>query len=172
MGAGESYGRHAAGRRRWFAAMGLSAFALLAATDATSAPRCLQSDERLSLEVRALQTEMMVAALSCHAQQEYNAFVIRHRQELARHGHKLKSFFSRVYGSNGERETTRFVTGLANKSALAGVSDMDKFCTESLTTLRAVHEVPSHQLDDFARARKPALGTEFAVCTASAGKKT
>ncbi len=73
--------------------------------------------ERSALNVRLLQSDMMVAALSCQLRDDYNAMVRRFGPELARHGSDLRGLFARTYGSGGEAELNKYVTRLANESS-------------------------------------------------------
>ena len=130
----------------------------------------------MAIEVRAMQTELMVAALSCNAQHDYNAFVTRFKSVLNKHVKTMDGYFKRVFGSGGEREVTRYTTGLANRSALTSVADMNKFCDDSIATLREVRDVPLKDFDAFATTRKIALNPDLgparnaAVCTVSSAK--
>jgi len=135
--------------------------AAVVATGAVAAQSCIRSEEKLSIEVRALQTELMVAALSCNASHEYNNFVLRFRPVLTRHGKTLTQYFDRLYGSAAEREVTRYVTGLANRSSLQSVADLNKFCDTTLDTLRTVNGVAPADFDAFAFTRQSSLGPDL-----------
>lgn len=85
-----------------------------------------------AVRVRALQTELMVAALSCNARGDYNRFVNRFKPDLKENADALKSYFTRVYGASGEKEMNRFITKLANdvskRSAKQGTR---RFCGDA-----------------------------------------
>ena len=77
-----------------------------AATAAFGAETCLRPQERLAIEVQALKIELSVAALSCDASEDYNAFVRHFRAPLDRHSRTMKAYFARAYGAPAaSRET-------------------------------------------------------------------
>jgi len=125
-------------KAKWLAGVAVCAIAVSIGLGASAATSCMRSDEKMALEVRAMQTDMMVAALSCNAHREYNEFVTRFRSVLATHSHTLNGLFSRIYGRGGDREFLRYTTQLANEAALASVTDSGAFCTSTLATLRQV----------------------------------
>jgi hypothetical protein len=59
-----------------------------------------------ALNVRALQTELMVAALTCDEVARYNAFVESRQEELLPYAKRLRATF--------KRRTDTFVTKVAN----------------------------------------------------------
>ena len=143
-----------------------AAVLLSAAAAAAESKSCLKPEERVSLEIRALQTELMVGALACDAQSDYNAFVVRFRPELARHGKTMIEFFARAYGRASEREATRYVTRLANLSSLESQSNPNRFCDQTMAKLRASHSVPPREFDSFAVAHRSATAAaEFQPCS-------
>lgn len=83
-----------------------------------------------AVRIRALQTEMMVAALNCNAKSDYNRFVNRFKPELQDQADTLKSYFDRVYGASGEKEMNRFITRLANESAKRSAKRGSRYCDE------------------------------------------
>src|SRR6185295_3511074 len=105
---------------------------------ASAATQCVRSEEKMALEVRAMQTDMMVSALSCNATREYNEFVTRFKSVLNNHSTTLNGLFSRVYGRAGDREFLRYTTSLANQASLASATDSGEFCNSTTTTLRQV----------------------------------
>lgn len=111
---------------------GVAAVAVLALT-ATSAfaQTCAQPQDLQALRTRMLQTDLMVAALSCQKQDFYNAFVTRFKPELATEGKTLKAFFKREYGSGSTKQLDDFVTRLANESSLDAMRKLRAFCSES-----------------------------------------
>ncbi len=93
------------------------------------AANCALDNEKKALDVRALQTQLMVAALSCGEQQRYNEFMQKFKKELSLQGDGLKQYFSRVYNNQSERQQNNFVTKLANTSSkLSLEEDEEVFC--------------------------------------------
>ena len=64
--------------------------AMAAAAPAASAFEGFSGRDRDSLNVRHMQSQLMVAALSCNLRPQYNATINRFEVELIRHGHDLK----------------------------------------------------------------------------------
>jgi hypothetical protein len=96
--------------------------------------------EKEAVAFRYLQTELMVAALSCGRQEyraKYNTFVIRYRPALKRNGRALRAIFKRNYGSAGKRRLDDYVTRLANEASMRSMRRGD-FCTLAGNKLDAV----------------------------------
>ena len=93
------------------------------------AGNCALVEEKAALDVRALQTQLMVAALSCGEQARYNEFMKKFGKQLSMQGDDLKHYFSRVYSTDSERQKNSFITKLANTSSqLSLKEDEDEFC--------------------------------------------
>lgn len=112
--------------------------ALLVPTTAVRATPCSAggttalSQGEIAIEVRRLQTTLMVAALSCNARSYYNDFVIRHRPRLQHYGKAIRLEFRRRYGRNAPTELNRFITHLANQASAQSNADRDAFCSEAM----------------------------------------
>jgi hypothetical protein len=113
-------------------AAGLSPIAAIAGEIPVSAK------ERASLEIRLLQTELMVSALACQARDSYNTFVTRFQSELVDSGKNLKSLFSRVHGKDGTTRLNSFVTEVANDASMKSLQMGDQFCNETAQTFQAL----------------------------------
>jgi len=111
----------------------IAATALLAGTLGAggAAAICAKPQERLALESRVLQSELMVAALNCGHAAEYNAFVRKFQPELARRGQGLRDYFARAHGRGGEQQMNRFVTVMANEASSRNVADHGLFCAQA-----------------------------------------
>ncbi len=159
-----------AGRRvapRWLGMALCCGLAAFVATEAAAQPACLRADERAALEVRAFQTDLMVAALSCNFQSTYNKFMVRFGPEIDHHTRTMHRFFNRTYGAGGTNQATRYFTRFANRSALTSVANIDKFCDESAATLQAVLVVAPKAIATFAGKQRTAMrvDSDFAACT-------
>lgn len=100
---------------------------LIAGTGAQAAP-CATSVDTASLQVRMLQTELMVAALTCNQRTDYNAFVTRFQPELALQGKHLQAFFKQKHGSGAAKALNGFITRIANESSRRGMLKRGEFC--------------------------------------------
>jgi hypothetical protein len=84
---------------------------------------CPGQPEREAHQVRLLQTELMVAALSCkHGEasaygEQYNAFVTKFRGPLKQNAAVLKAEYRRSYGAKHEAALDRYVTQIANAAS-------------------------------------------------------
>src|SRR4051794_21339419 len=103
--------------KKW-AMIGSALLALCVAENAYAGDQCVRRNERMALKVAALQQQLMVAALSCHAIPLYNRFVISYRRDLQRSDNALKGFFIR-HGSVADYHA--FKTRLANNSSLSSI---------------------------------------------------
>jgi len=113
----------------------LAARDILLATIAT-----LSAKEKEAIAFRHLQTELMVAALSCGRQEyrsKYNIFILRYRPALQRNGRTLRAIFKRNYGASGKRRLDDYVTRLANEASVRSMQRND-FCAAAGRKLDAV----------------------------------
>jgi hypothetical protein len=104
---------------------------LIAAGFATPvlAQSCLQPTERTGIEVRALQSQLMVAALACSKTNEYNAFVTRYQRDLGEAYKSVTNHFKRVHGNvQGQKQLDIFITQLANAQSQDGIDQGSTFC--------------------------------------------
>lgn len=110
---------------------GLLAAALLAggAWPALANPQCVREPERAAFDVRAVQSQLMVVALLCERQDDYNAFVQRHQPSLLRAYQDMTAHFRRLHGAaEGELQRDRHVTELANAQSQEGTRHGPAFC--------------------------------------------
>ena len=105
----------------------LSGIAALLAGPAI-AQSCLQPAERTAFEVRALQSQLMVAALSCGRDADYNAFVRKFQGDLAASYRGIQGHFRRTAGNAHQRELDGFITQLANAHSQDGIRAGSQFC--------------------------------------------
>jgi len=96
---------------------------------ATGAAQLTQGD--ISIEVRRLQTNLMVAALSCGARDSYNNFIVTHRPSLQKYGKAIRIEFRRRYGKEGSKRLNRFITRLANEASARSNADRAAFCADA-----------------------------------------
>jgi hypothetical protein len=91
-----------------------------------------------ALNVRTLQSHLMVAGLSCGQSAQYNEFVGRYQNELVGHGQSLKAYFNRSYGGAGKRELNAYVTRMANEASRRSMANRRAFCDESLAVFQTL----------------------------------
>lgn len=80
------------------------------------AKACAKPAEKEAFDVTGLKTRLMVAALSCGAEQKYNAFVRYNRSNLVHQDAMLSAYFNRAYGRGraGQTHLDSYKTDLAN----------------------------------------------------------
>lgn len=93
---------------------------------------CASENEHSSITMRALQSELMVAALSCGLKDNYNNFITLHHDALREHGKMLKTYFKRHYAGKSEYQLNRFVTQLANQASRISLNKADSvYCRQA-----------------------------------------
>jgi hypothetical protein len=104
-------------------------FAAAAFVTPVLADSCLQPTERTAMEVRALQSQLMVAALSCGKTDQYNAFVTRYQRDLGDAYKAVTAHFKRVHGNvQGQKQLDNYITQLANAQSQDGIDQGSTFC--------------------------------------------
>lgn len=91
-------------------------------------PPCVSGADESAMQLRTVQTELMVAALSCNAADRYNAFVTGNRPVLMEAYTQLKRYFRK---RGGEKALNAFITGLANDTSTRSVKHIAKFCQDT-----------------------------------------
>jgi len=90
--------------------------------------QCAQAKEVAAFNIRALQSQLMVGALTCDLHDQYNTFVLRYRSGLDSNRRTLISYFNRAGG--GERAFNAYDTELANTQSTASTRRGNLFCGE------------------------------------------
>ena len=101
---------------------------LAAGKGKTAGGSCASDRDLAALNARVLQTELMVAALSCDEKQRYNTFVSTYRDVLLDRGQALQALFKRTHGAQATARLNAFITKLANDAAQQVRSRGDDYC--------------------------------------------
>jgi hypothetical protein len=107
----------------------------------------LNATEAEAFAFRRLQSELMVAALSCRDtrhHKHYNTFVKRFRPALRTNARVLKAYFTRLHGPMATRKLDDYITQLANEASLASMGDA-RFCANALRRFDAINHIDSDQ---------------------------
>jgi len=125
-----------------------AAISLVGASAQAAAPadRCLVEAEATAVSVRLVQTELMVAALSCNFAPRYNAFVHKFQPELAAGHKRVIQTFGRLYGSDGARQANSFITRTANETSDRSIQKPDEFCARSADIYAKAEQTDRKQL--------------------------
>lgn len=100
------------------------------ASAATSRQACLQPAEKTAFDIRALQSQLLVAALACGQHDNYNAFVRKNQAELGTAFRTLGTYFRRTEGAQGQRQLDQYITELANSQSRISIDRGSFFCNE------------------------------------------
>ena len=119
---------------------------------AASATETAGPVDRAAFRVRVLQSDMMVAALSCNLRDNYNQAIRLFQSELVLHGRHLRAYFDRVHGRNGQRELDRFVTAMANEAASRSAAQGDQYCAAAEHMMTTVLSLAPNSLAEFSRS--------------------
>jgi hypothetical protein len=145
------------------AAIGAGLLAM-AANSAQAAYSCAKASDAAALRTRMLQTELMVAALSCNQKSDYNSFVVHYRPQLKENGTALKRYFDRSYGRHSSQELNSFTTRLANEASKRSLSDIGKFCSDAKAAFTTLETMPTVQFATFVADRPTADAHGMDVC--------
>ena len=97
---------------------------------ASAAALCDKSAAREAFDVEGLKSELMVTALSCGEQDNYNAFVAKFRPDLTGQEHALTAYFKQTYGKRAQTEHDGYITQLANVQSERGLAAGTQFCAQ------------------------------------------
>ena len=135
-----------------------------------SAAECLRSDDHAAVDVTTLKTQLMVTALTCQADERYNAFVRKYQADLQREDRGLNAYFTRTYGRNGAKQRDDYVTQLANAQSREGLKRGSLFCNENLPAFDEVMALRNNaELKDYAAGREIAQPNNIGDCTSAGG---
>lgn len=114
----------------------------LFSTQLAVAQQCARPIEKAAFDIAGLKSELMVTALSCAAQDRYNAFVSRYRTDLVSEEKALNSYFGRAFGRRGQQEHDDYVTSLANVQSEADTKQGTAFCQKNMGLFDQVMALP------------------------------
>ncbi len=130
---------------------GLAATTLLGVSVAMA---CATPDEAAMFDVAGLKSELMVTALTCNADSQYDAFVMRFKAVLLQDDEQLLVYFEHTYGRAGQTAHDSYITNVANKMSEVGVAEGTDFCQHHLVLFPEVLALASPaQLALFAASR-------------------
>ncbi len=145
---------------------GLVAGQMLAAP--LAAAQCVRPADHASLDITALKTTLMVTALTCSADERYNAFINKFKPELTAQDRALGSYFSRVNGRNARKQQDDYVTQLANSRSQDGNRQGSYFCARTLPTFDEVMALRNGtELADYAAGKSVNQPINVVACGAA-----
>jgi len=142
---------------------------------------CMRAEERNALNVRALQSYLMVTALSCQRGESYNQFVRRFGAELSAAARASSAYFQRAHGAQARTRFDSHSTNLANEHSEDGIRAGAFFCRDAEPLFSQALATPGPQLAQFAVKRNipqnltadecPAAGTATPARARSAARR-
>ncbi len=122
-----------------------------------------------AFNVIALKSALMVGALSCGQQRQYDAFMTNFQPHVLAAQHVMDGYFHRVGGRAGQSREDDFVTLLANNQSVSAETQGSFFCLNTSAEFKAVLALRTPQaLDSFATDQPPAVPATVAyMATAS-----
>jgi hypothetical protein len=132
------------------------------------AAACFRADELDSKRVRLLQTELMVAALTCRHHglgfdEKYNSFIRKFDKRLGHHITVLRGHFKREYGSGFERQYDRFATDLANQASQRAQGG-GAYCAATVELFDGILTKPEKDLEGYAASTHLAAIANVGAC--------
>lgn len=135
--------------------LGLASGPVGAAVPAEGVGACYTASEVRASQLRQLQTELMVATLSCTGypqlglRDRYNAFVSKYGGNLTATARTLRAHFQRVHGREHTKRFDAYITSLANQASLRSF-DEPTYCQTMAQMFDALSGVEPREIEDFA----------------------
>ncbi len=143
------------------------AVATLLGGQAVAAGQCGISSARQAFDVQGLKSELMVTALSCNAQDRYNAFVEKFRPDLTAQETALNGYFRSTYGHGAQVAHDDYITQLANVQSERGLKAGTAFCQQRISMFDEVSVLRSaSDLGGYAEAKDIVQPASYETCSA------
>ncbi len=141
---------------------------LVAASIATPAfASCIQPSEKPGFEIRALQSQLMVVALTCSREDDFNRFVLQNRGVLVGAYNDVQRHFRRVSGGAWQRQIDAYITNAANSHSQVGISQGSLFCSNQAQLFPAALAVNTReQLAQLSQQRQIVQVYDLPICPA------
>ncbi len=121
---------------------------------------CKSPAEMAAMQMKLLQNDLMIAALSCRAQARYNEFATKFKPDLVRSGKTLTNMFVRDHDGMGRVELDRFITYLANDGSARARRIGPGYCGVASVFFDKAMSLSSAELAEFSAWR-----SQFIVAT-------
>ncbi len=115
-----------------------------------------QQEIQQAFNVIALKSALMVAALTCNQQTQYDQFMTTFQPHVLAEQHVMDAYFRRASGYYGQAKEDDFVTLLANNQSVGGIGQGAVFCLNNTAEFKAVLALKSpSDLDNFVTDLSP-----------------
>jgi hypothetical protein len=129
------------------------------------AKACANDRDMAALNARVVQTELMVAALSCAETPRYNRFATSYRDVLVSRAGDLRQFFTRTMGSRGITRMDSLVTQLANDASKQSQMRADTYCQFAGDLFEKVLQTPPQNFNTVTDQEWVQARHGYAACT-------
>lgn len=116
-----------------------------------------QEQAQQAFNVIGLKSALMVAALSCGDQAQYDAFMRAFQPHIMAEQRVMDAYFRKASGPySGQKMEDDFVTLLANNQSVSGIGQGRPFCLNNAAEFTAVAALKTpDELDNFVTSRGP-----------------
>ena len=115
-----------------------------------------QQELQQAFNVIALKSALMVGALTCNQQQQYDQFMTTFQPHILAEQHVMDAYFKRSSGYYGQTKEDTYVTLLANNQSVGGEQQGAVFCLNNSAEFKAVLALNTPgQLDNFVTDLSP-----------------
>src|SRR3954451_12614264 len=129
-------------------------------TSQLASAQCVRPADHAALDVAGLKTQLMVTALTCNADDRYNAFINKYKSLLNSEEKTAGGYFSRAYGRAGRSRQDDYMTNLAHSKSHTGLAQGNRFCDHNLGVFDEVMALKnSQELEEYAAGRSTAAPT-------------
>jgi hypothetical protein len=112
-------------------------------TSPALAQGCIRPAERSAVDLRAVQSQLMVAAIACGRSEDYNAFVRRYQADLGAAHRTVFGVFRRAHAAQAQRQYDQYITNLANAQSQDGIRQGSHFCRDIGPLFQAALAAPN-----------------------------
>ncbi len=153
--------------------IGLAALsAVLAPSIGHAADACHRTSDEKSVYMRSLQTDLMVAALTCSANDQYNDFVHKFQALLKTDADHLRGYYKKKHGKAGAEELNTFVTRLANDESERSIQQgQSAYCENATKLFQSALALAPGQLEDYAITLPISSEAPVKPCASSAAQE-
>ncbi len=158
-----------------FRSIGLAAslVAGLASNAVAATSPCMRPAEKVAFDLAGLKSQLMVTAISCQAEEQYNSFIARFRSDLQGGEKALNSYFNRAAGNRAQQAHDDYITSLANTQSESGLQQGVDFCGKHLSMFSDVMALKdSKDLTAYAAGQPIVQAIDVVECPPPPAKKT
>lgn len=147
---------------------GTVAVLLALSQQAQAQSRCASQADQAVFDVQALKGKLTVLAITCRADERYNAFVEKYRPALVANERQFTVYFKGQKGNRSQAEQDSYVTSLVNAMSSFTTTEGTDFCGrntplfDEVMTLRSASELAPYA------AGKNLFPASFGACVTNA----